>query len=147
TTRRMLDAEAFFRARPAGSTALDQGELVEEIRLPALAAGTRQAFQKFRIRKAIDFPIANVATVVKIEAGKITEARIALGAVAPVPLRATEAEHSLRGRALSEGAAREAAGLAIAECIPLGRNDYKISVLRALVTRALLAPPANQDPS
>ncbi len=139
TTRRVLDAEEFFQARPGRSTILEPGELVEEVRVPPMSAGTRQAFQKFRLRKAIDFPIVNVATVVKVESGWVTEARIALGAVAPVPLRATKAEEYLWGRELSEEVARNAAELAVSACIPLGCNDYKISVLRALVARALLA--------
>jgi CO/xanthine dehydrogenase FAD-binding subunit len=139
TTRRVLDAEDFFSARPGASTILEPGELVEELRVPPMAVGTRQAFQKFRLRRSIDFPIVNVAVVVKVESGWVTEARIALGAVAPVPLRATKAEEYLWGRELSEEAAQAAAELAVSESIPLGCNDYKISVLRALVSRALLA--------
>ena len=137
TTRRTLDAGQFFRARLAGSTALEAGELVEEVRVPLPAAGTRQAFSKFRIRKSIDFPIVNVAVVVTTEAGKVKEARVAMGAVAPVPVRAAKAEAFLAGKALTAETAREAAGLAVAECIPLGRNDYKVTVLKTLVARAL----------
>ena len=137
TTRRTLDAGQFFRARLAGSTALEAGELVEEVRLPLPAAGTRQAFSKFRIRKSIDFPIVNVAVVVTSEAGTVKDARVAMGAVAPVPVRAAKAEAYLIGRVLTAETAREAAGLAVAECIPLGRNDYKVTVLKTLVARAL----------
>ena len=137
TTRRTLDAGQFFRARLAGSTALEAGELVEEVRVPLPAAGARQAFSKFRIRKSIDFPIVNVAVVVTSEAGKVKEARVAMGAVAPVPVRAAKAEAYLAGKALTAETAREAAALAVAECIPLGRNDYKVTVLKTLVARAL----------
>jgi CO/xanthine dehydrogenase FAD-binding subunit len=137
TTKRTLDAGAFFRARPAGSTALEAGELVEQVRLPLPAAGTKQAFTKFRIRKSIDFPIVNVAAVVTSEAGVVKEARVAMGAVAPVPVRAAMAEAYLAGKALTAETAREAAALAVAECIPLSRNDYKVKVLQALVSRAL----------
>jgi CO/xanthine dehydrogenase FAD-binding subunit len=137
TTSRILSAGQFFRARLAGSTALEPGELVEEIRLPLPAAGTKQAFSKFRIRKSIDFPIVNVAAVVTSEAGKVKEARVAMGAVAPIPVRAAKAEAYLSGKALTAEAAREAAALAVAECIPLSRNDYKVAVLKTLVARAL----------
>jgi NADPH-dependent glutamate synthase beta subunit-like oxidoreductase/CO/xanthine dehydrogenase FAD-binding subunit len=137
TTRRLVDAEQFFEARQAGSTILDAGELVAEIRLPFPAAGVRQAFSKFRIRKAIDFPIVNVAAVVTSEGGRVKEARVAMGAVAPVPVRAKRAEAYLAGRPLSAETAREAAVLAVSECIPLSRNDYKIAVLKTLVSRAL----------
>jgi hypothetical protein len=43
------------------------------------------------------------------------------------------------GRELSEQTGREAAELAVAGCMPLGRNGYKVSILRALVSRALFA--------
>jgi xanthine dehydrogenase YagS FAD-binding subunit len=112
---------------------------VVEVRLPRLPAHSRQTFKKFRLRNAIDFPIVNVATVVATESGKVGEARIAMGSVAPVILRASGAEVYLVGRELSEQTGREAAELAVAGCMPLGRNGYKVSILRALVTRALLA--------
>ena len=137
TTRRTLDAEAFFRARLAGSTALEAGELVEEIRLRLPGAGAKQAFTKFRIRKSIDFPIVNVAAMVTSQAGVVKEARVVMGAVAPVPVRAAKAEAYLVGKVLTAGAAREAAALAVAECIPLSRNEYKVTVLKTLVARAL----------
>ncbi len=137
TTRRTLGAGAFFKARLAGSTVLEPGELVEEIRIPLAKAAARQAFSKFRIRKSIDFPIVSVAAAVASEQGTVTEARIAMGAVAPVPVRAAKAEAYLSGKALTEETAREAAALAVAECIPLSRNDYKVTVLKALVARAL----------
>ena len=145
TTQRSIDAEEFFCARPGGSTVLDRGELVEEIRLPALPAGARQAFRKFRIRKAIDFPIVDAAAVVTTQAGRVTQARIAMGAVAPTPLRARKAEAYLEGRELTQSAAAQAAALAVSECIPLSRNDYKIAVLKTMVSRALYALSTEQQ--
>jgi NADPH-dependent glutamate synthase beta subunit-like oxidoreductase len=139
TTKRLLAAEDFFRATALGSTVLEPGELLEEVWLPTPPADSRQAFVKFRTRKSIDFPIVDVALLVKMAAGKVAEARIVLGAVAPMPLRATEAEAYLRGRELSETTAAEAGRLAVSACLPLDRNGYKVDVLRALVKRALLA--------
>ena len=139
TTKRVLRAEEFFSAAKTASTVLEPGELLEEVRLPAPAPGSRQAFMKFRIRKSIDFPVVDVAVVVEFEAGKITDARVVLGAVAPTPLRARASEAYLLGRELSEETAAEAAALAVAGCIPLGHNQYKISVVRALIKRAILA--------
>jgi NADPH-dependent glutamate synthase beta subunit-like oxidoreductase/CO/xanthine dehydrogenase FAD-binding subunit len=137
TTKRTLEAGQFFRACLAGSTALVTGELVDEIRLPLPAQGVKQAFGKFRIRKSIDFPIVNVAAVVATEGGTVREARVAMGAVAPVPVRAAKAEAYLIGKALTAKTAKAAAALAVAECIPLSRNDYKVTVLKTLVSRAL----------
>jgi CO/xanthine dehydrogenase FAD-binding subunit len=139
TSSRELKAEELFAAVPCGSTVLDPGELVEEVRVPGRAQNARQAFIKFRVRKSIDFPVLSVAVVVDLEGDKIGGARIVLGAAAPVPLRARSAEAYLAGRDLSEDTACEAARLAISECIPLAHNEYKVAILVALVKRALLS--------
>ena len=61
-----------------------------------------------------------------------------LGSVAPVPVRAREAEQAIIGRAV-DGAAAEAAGQAAAvDPLPLAKNRYKVDLVKALVKRALL---------
>ncbi len=105
--------------------------------MPRPRPGTRQCYLKFRTRHSIDFPIASVAAVVTEAGGLVAGARLALGAVAPIPLRATAAEEHLRGRRLDAAAAAEAAALAVADATPLGENRYKVAVLQALVRRAL----------
>jgi CO/xanthine dehydrogenase FAD-binding subunit len=75
----------------------------------------------------------------------VRSARLALGAAAPIPLRATGAEEFLVGRRLDPATVAEAASLALADAAPLGENRYKVAILRALVERALEAlanPPA-----
>ena len=66
--------------------------------MPSPKAGTRFSFQKFRIRNSIDFPIVSVASALTLDGAKIKEARIVFGAVAPIPLRATNVEEALVGR-------------------------------------------------
>ncbi len=102
TTKRSIAAEDFFTVRPMSTTVLDVDELVTEISVPAPAAGSRFAFHKFRIRNSIDFPIVSVASVLTFDGAEITDARIALGAVAPVPLRAVNVEEFLIGRTADE---------------------------------------------
>jgi CO/xanthine dehydrogenase FAD-binding subunit len=97
---------------------------------------------KFRTRGSIDFPIAGVAAVVTEAGGVVAGARLALGAVAPIPLRATAAEEHLLGRNLDGTTAAEAAALAVADVAPLGENRYKVALLQALVRRALAGLPA-----
>ncbi len=137
TTRRAIAAEDFFAVGPRATTALGSGELVREVVVPRPCAGTRQCYVKFRTRRSIDFPIASVAAVVTEAGGVVAGARLALGAVAPIPLRATAAEGHLRGRRLDSTAAAEAAALAVADAAPLGENRYKVAILEALVRRAL----------
>jgi NADPH-dependent glutamate synthase beta subunit-like oxidoreductase/CO/xanthine dehydrogenase FAD-binding subunit len=138
TTRRRLDAEDFFAVRRSSSTRLLPGELVTEIRIPPQRKDCRFSFQKFRIRKSIDFPIVSVASAISLEGGRIVEARLAFGAVAPLPLRAREVERFLVGRVPDEATAEEAGLLAIRGAVALEQNGYKLQILKALVRKAVL---------
>jgi CO/xanthine dehydrogenase FAD-binding subunit len=71
--------------------------------------------------------------------GKFHDARVVLGAVAPVPLRAHAVEALLEGQAPSEALADEAAALAVRAAQPLARNKAKIEVVKALVRKAILS--------
>lgn len=126
---------------PLGSV-LGAGELVEGVRIPRPPRGARQTFLKFATRDAVDFAIASAAVLVVVERGVCTRARIALGAVAPMPLRAQEAEASLLGRPVDERTAAEVAEAALAGARPLSGNAYKVEIAKTLVRRALLAAAA-----
>ncbi len=139
TTRRTVPAEEFFAVEPAASTILEPGELVTEIQIPPPRPGSRQVYLKFRLRNAIDFPIVDVAVVVSRKNGSVDEARIVLGAVAPIPLRMRHVEGYLQGKMIDEQVAVAAAAMAVEAAIPLTRNAYKIQITRALVRRAILA--------
>jgi xanthine dehydrogenase YagS FAD-binding subunit len=121
--------------------ALGPNELVREIEIPARTAVGEQRFLKFTLRKPIDFAIVSVASVLTIEKGICTEARIVLGAVAPGPVRATAAEKVLVGRPITEDLAKAAAETALIGAKPLGKNAYKVNVARTLVKRAIMGEP------
>ena len=139
TTKRVIDAEEFFAVKVLKSTVLEPDELVTEIRLPAARPNTKSIYLKFRQRQAIDFPLASVAAAITSENGKVAEVRITLGAAAPVPIRATETENFLKGKAISDEVATEAASLAVCGVLPLDRNRYKVQVTKELVKKAILA--------
>jgi len=80
-----------------------------------------------------------VAATLVLDRGRVTEARIVLGAAAPTPLRALAAEAALEGREPTLEAARAAARAAVAEALVLSENGYKTDILKALVERAVLA--------
>jgi NADPH-dependent glutamate synthase beta subunit-like oxidoreductase/CO/xanthine dehydrogenase FAD-binding subunit len=138
TTKRTLEARNFFTASATGSTVLDPDELVTEIQIPKPPDGTRQNYLKFTLRKPVDFAIVSVATLIILKKGVCVDARIALGAVAPAPVRATKAEEVIKGRPIDEDAAAMAAEQAVAGTMPLMMNEYKIEIAKALVKRALL---------
>jgi CO/xanthine dehydrogenase FAD-binding subunit len=138
TTARVIEAEDFFAVRRMRTTRLDEGELVAEILIPSQAGRSRFAFHKFRIRNAIDFPIVSVASILIVAKGRIESARMAFGAVSPLPLRAREVERFLVGRVPDEETAAEAGRIAALGAFPLEKNGYKIQVLKGLVRKAVL---------
>jgi NADPH-dependent glutamate synthase beta subunit-like oxidoreductase len=133
-TRTMPVAE-FFGSFP---NALEEGDIVTEIQVPALPDGARQTFVKFRLREAIDFALVSVASVVAIDNGICQDARIVLGAVAPCPVRAAAAEKMVVGRPLDDKQAVAAAEAALQDALPLEKNSYKIPIAREMVQRAIV---------
>jgi len=117
---------------------LKHGEMVTGVEVPSVAEQSKQAFLKFTLRKPVDFAIVSVASIINVKAGVCTDARIALGAVAPGPVRASKAEKMLVGRSIDEKAAAEAAEAALAGAKPLSMNAYKIEIAKTLVKRAIL---------
>lgn len=119
--------------------ALEPGEIVGEIRVPAPKSETRSTYLKFKERPSFDFSLVGVAASLVVEGGKISAARLALSGVAPVPWRAVEAEKVLVGSPLDEATARKAAELVVEGSVPLLHNRYKVSLTRTMVRRALLS--------
>ena len=116
---------------------LEPDEILTHIQIPKPAAGVKQTFLKFTLRKPIDFAIVNVAIVVTLQDGRYKEARIALGAVAPTPLRAFEAEQFIKGKAVNEKTIADTAKIVVADAKPMRMNAYKVEITRTLVERAL----------
>ena len=97
------------------------------------------AYDKFRIRKAVDFSIVSVASAYEMDAGRFKDARIVLGAVAPVPVRLREAEEFLRGKEAGKEVADQAAAIAAEKTIPLAENAHKVQIMKTLVRRSIMA--------
>lgn len=79
-----------------GQTVLKPGEIITQFRLPNPVSGSH--YIKHKIREVMDLAFIGVASAVNVQNGVIKEARIGLAAVAPTPIRATEAENLLSGR-------------------------------------------------
>src|SRR6185437_13478860 len=93
---RVIAAKDFF----AGimTTALAEDELLTEVRLPLLPAGTRTGFCEFS-RRAGDFAIAMALATYRVEGGRIAEPRVAVGGAEPHARRIADAEQALAGKA------------------------------------------------
>jgi carbon-monoxide dehydrogenase medium subunit len=136
--RRRLPVAAFcsgFR-----TTALAPDELVTAIAIPRLA-GRRGIFLKLGLRRAQAIAVINVAVVLGFDDRRVSEARIALGCVAPTIVRAAGAETALHGTTLERAARAHAGELAAGEIAPIddvrGTAGYRRTAVAALVTRAL----------
>jgi probable selenate reductase FAD-binding subunit len=138
--RRTLPLERFFRG--VHRTALNGGLLVEiAVPAPPRAARAAWSFQKLG-RLESDIAVVNAAAGIALDrAGRCTWARIALGAVAPTPIRAHRAEQLLVGHLLDRAAVDAAAEQAAAEAKPVtdvrGTAEYRRAMCRVLVARAL----------
>ena len=130
TTDREVPAEEFFVANGCKSRVLEDGELVKEIRVPKTK---KSRFEKFVLRKSIDFPMVNGAVAEDAD-GLI---HIVLGACYPCPKRMTEAEEAVKG-GINETSAQAAGDAAVSNVMVLSHNEYKVEIARTLVKRTLL---------
>jgi xanthine dehydrogenase YagS FAD-binding subunit len=124
---------------PERETVLAPGELIVALRLPADAdVFARHArYLKIRDRTSYAFAVVSAVAALRLEDGRIAEARLALGGVALKPWRAREAERRLSGAQPGLAAFRQAAELALADAKPSGENAFKIELARRIIIRAL----------
>jgi xanthine dehydrogenase YagS FAD-binding subunit len=118
---------------------LNPGEIVTEIYVPYPKSGSKGFYHKVRERLAWDHAIVAVATVVQSSGAVVSDARVVLGGVAPIPWRAPKAEEFLRGKKIDEGTAQKAGDIALEGAKPLKDNVYKVGMAKSLIQRALLA--------
>jgi NADPH-dependent glutamate synthase beta subunit-like oxidoreductase/CO/xanthine dehydrogenase FAD-binding subunit len=134
-----------LRTIPAGEffgtlgNSLEKDEMITEVQVPRPQEGARQTFLKHRVREAVDFAIVSVASIITEKGGKCENARIVLGAVAPAPFRAAEAEQAIKGKPMDRSNAEAAAEAAVAGAVPLSKNAYKVVITKTLVRRALVS--------
>jgi carbon-monoxide dehydrogenase medium subunit len=125
-----------------GRTVLTPGEIFTSIFVPALPPRSGNAYARFSPRSAMDIGIASVAASVTLDAdGRCTSCRIALGAVAPVPLRSGMAEGALEGQRLTPAVIEQAGELAASAARPItdirGSADYRRAIVRVLTARVV----------
>src|SRR5580704_9303778 len=122
------------------TTSRGPAELLTEVRFLAARPGTGTSFQEVARRHG-DFAMVGLATSVTLNAGTITDARLAFAGVSDVPARATAAEELLEGERPTAELFDEAARVAAADIDPPsdlhGSAEYRKKVAAALVRRGL----------
>jgi carbon-monoxide dehydrogenase medium subunit len=136
---RVIQIEEFFEG--PSESALRRGEILTEIQVPTPKTGTGARFIKVA-RSMQDLAKVNVAVLVRIDKGVVTKARIALGAVAPFPMRARKAEKNLEGKKINEAILEEVKETAAGETKPItdvrSTAEYRRKLCGTLVKRALV---------
>lgn len=139
TSKRSVRAEDLFTVDVTRTTVLDSDEIVTEISVPVPTDNAMSTFQKFALRKSIDFSIVNCAGMLATSQGKVTSARICLSAVYVKPYRAAKAEEVLLGKTITESLAEQAAKAAVSDAKALRDNGYMVQIAKTLVRRCILA--------
>jgi aerobic carbon-monoxide dehydrogenase medium subunit len=135
--QRTLSLEDFFV--DYYQTALNPGELLTEIRVPP---PSRPAWShiKFTPRSIEDFATVGVAITLRAKDGICEDVRLGLNSVAPIIVRAKQAERVLHGKRISDAALREMGEIAATEVDPMDDNrgsaEYKRELVKVLVRRA-----------
>ena len=136
--RRIIRAEDFFLG--PGKSILKPSEILTEIEISNISPKTGGAFIKIS-RVSNDLAIINVATVLSFSGNVCEDAKIALGAVAPTPIRAKEAEEALKGRIISPTVIGTAEDLAADTITPItdvrGTAEYRRAVSKVIVRRSI----------
>lgn len=139
TASRIIPIEDFF-TNP-GTTVLEPGEILQEITIPPPRGKT--IFIKQSPREFMDISIVCISINLEVKNGVCQEARIALGAVAPTPLKADQAEKELIGKRLDEKTIAKAAKAASEECAPIddvrGSATYRKRMIEILTQRGITA--------
>ena len=138
---RVIALEEFFIG--PGENALQADEILTEIQIPNPPPHTRGVYLKLPARTMVDLAVVGVAVVVTLDDKErsIVDAKIVLGAVAPTPVRARQAEGIIKGKAISRELIEKAAEAAAGEAKPIsdlrGSASYRKEMVNTLTKRAI----------
>ncbi len=141
---RTVPIETFYLG--PGQTVLKTGEIVTAFECPPRGADEGSQYIKQKIREVMDLAFVGVASSAKSDNGTVSDVKIGLAAVAPTPLRATEAEAIINGNALTAELLEQAATAASAQSSPISdlrcSAEYRREMVSVLTRRTLQAAAA-----
>ena len=135
--RRVVKADDYFKGFLVTDRADD--ELITEASLPLLPESARFGFEEFS-RRAGDYALSMALAVIRLDGGRVVEARIGVGGAEPFPRRIAEAEAALTDRPLDKASCLQAAEAAARAVDPMSDvqadPEYRRDLVRAMVRRA-----------
>ena len=138
---RIIPLEDFFLG--PGETCLNPGEILAEIIIPGKMLGKTGVYLKHSTRRALDLAIVSTAVVMETGSDRayIQDIKIALGAVAPTPLRLKSVEEMLKQELPEEPLLEQAAQKAATEVSPItdlrASAEYRREMVRVLLKRGI----------
>ena len=140
--KRTIPLDKFFTLPSDGNlrreNVLKNDDIITEVVVPSSKFAAHSTYLKFKERDSMDFAMSAVAAAVSMGADQtVSEARLVLGGVAPIPWRVAKAEAALVGKTMSKDLLAEVAKTALQGAEPLAKNAYKIPLTQTLVRRAL----------
>ncbi len=129
-----------------GETAASPDELLAEVEVPLPAPGTGSAYLRLEYRRKMEIAIVGATAVLRLEGGRVADARVAITALAPTIRRVPEAERALLGTDAGRRAAEEAGRAAAAAAEPISdvraSQEYRRAMAAVIVRRAVEAAAA-----
>jgi xanthine dehydrogenase YagS FAD-binding subunit len=115
---------------------LNPGDMILKVEIPT--ARNRSAYLQASDKHTFDWALVSCAAAASVVGGKLSQPRVALGSISPVPHQVEAANQFLDGRTLDDDTASQAADMILAGAKPLEFNGYKVPMAHALIRRALL---------
>ncbi len=129
-----------------GRTTAEPGELLTAVSLPPVAPGTGSAYVRLEYRRQMEIAVVGATAVVRLEGDVITDARVAITALAPTIRRVPEAEAALAGSTGDHAAATAAGSAAAIASAPITDNrgslEYRRAMAAVITRRAVVAAVA-----
>ena len=125
-----------------GATAADPRELLVRVDVPAPAPATGSAYVRLEYRRQMEIAVVGVTAVVRLDAGSVSDARVAITALAPTIRRVSEAEAALIGSDGGDEAIAEAARAAASGSSPItdvrSSAEYRSAMANVIARRAIV---------
>lgn len=145
--RRQVPLRQFYTG--VRQTVLGEDEMLVDISFSSLPETARGIFVKSGLRRAQAISVVHIAIVLHFQGDIVSDARIALGSVAPTVISASKAEQFVTGKRLTEATALKTAEHAAADAIPIddlrGSAAYRSRMVEIMVRRALLSLKNGQE--
>ena len=135
---RMSIAELYQKAftDTLAHNSLKPGDLIMRVEIPT--ARSRSAYLQTSDKHAFDWALVSCAAAASVAGGRLSQPRIALGSISPVPHQVEVANQFLDGKTLDDDTVSHAADMILKDAKPLEHNAYKLPMAHALIRRALL---------